>query len=424
MSLAAVLCAAALAGPLPAPPPVPIPSSACSETAPPDDPSSLSLEQAILRARERWPALAAARERARVRAASEGAAARWLNPSLEISRENWRPGGRAPDHPALDSFVLLTQPVEIAGQRGARRRVAAAESQLAAIASAGSERDLVVAVSQTFLEAVRARDVLRVLEAQRDGIAEMVALLERRVAEGVAAEADLRKVEADLGRAAIEATRAGADLFEALARLGVFLGEDPPPAAASLLLPPPAAPPGGLDVEAAIARRADVQAARARVAAAAAADDLERRRRWPDLLVTAGYKRTAGIDTGVVGVAVPVPLFDRNDRARALAAGEQRAAELEARQVESAARAELASARVRAEAMDALAGRLEHELLLPAEVARRAARTSFREGAGDVLRYLDAERVHADAAREAIAVRVEAALAAVRVRVAAGEVWP
>lgn len=415
---AALLCSACLASSpaLPTGPPPP--------QAPVADDAALTLEQAIARARDSWPAVAAARERAKAQADSQRWAARWANPSVDVSTENWRPGGRAPGDPELDTFAVLTQPIEIAGQRGARRRLAAAEAHLAGFVAAGTERDLVFTVSDAFLAAIRARDTLRVLEAQRDGIADVVSVLRRRVDEGVAAEADLRKVEADLGRASIEATSVGAELFEALTRLGALLGQDPPPAAASLVLPAPAVPAEAPGVEAGLARRADVQAARARAAVAAAADDLEGRRRWPDLAVTAGYKRTAGVDTGVAGVSVAVPVFDRHDRARALAAGERRAAALEAAQVEAEARAELAAARVRAQAMAALVARLEGELLTPAEVARRAARTSFREGAGDVLRYLDAERVHADAARAAIDVRVGAAMAAIRARVAAGEVWP
>lgn len=421
---AAVLCSACLLSSLrPSPPP--------DQTAPtPPAPvralgsSSLTLDEVLTRARERWPAVLASRERLRARVVSERAAARWNNPSVEVSTENWRPGGRAASDPDLDTFAVLTQPIEIAGQRGARRRMAAAESLVAGTAVEDQERSLVLAASATFLGAIQARDHLRVLEAQRDGIVEIVSLLQRRVEEGVTAEADLRKVEADLGRAAIEATRAGASLFDALTTLGALLGEDPPPAAASLAMPVMPPPAEHLDVDAALARRPDVRAARARAALAAATADLERRRRWPDLLVSAGYKRTAGTDTGVAGVAVPLPIFDRNARALALAAAEAKAAELDVQQVEQLARAELAGTRARASALTALAERVQQELVAPAEVARRAARSSFREGAGDILRYLDAERVHADAAREAIDVRMEAALALVRARVAAGEVWP
>ena len=70
------------------------------------------------------------------------------------------------------------------------------------------------------------------------------------------------------------------------------------------------------------------------------------------------------------------------------------------------------------------AARVDQDVLVPAEVAWRAARTSFREGAGDVLRLLDAERVYGEARREALNLKLEATLAQVRARLALGEEWP
>jgi len=72
----------------------------------------------------------------------------------------------------------------------------------------------------------------------------------------------------------------------------------------------------------------------------------------------------------------------------------------------------------------ALIGRLggvDAMLVDPAEIVRRAARAALREGSGDVLRLVDAERVATEARREALELRLAAVLAAVRARVALGE---
>lgn len=423
----AALCAACLGlNALPStdsPPPPRL--AAPTAQAPPaqSSPPLLTLEAAVARARDAAPLVRAARARARAATAAAPSAARWPNPSLELRTENWQPGGRGPTDPLLDTFVVVTQPVEIAGQRGARRRAADAAAGVADALAASEEQAQVLATAEAFLRAVQARDRLRLLEAQRDGIADTVALLRRRVAEGVTAEGDLRKVEADLARAAIDATRTGTDLFSALATLGALLGAETPPAASALVMPAPATV-EDTDPAAALARRADVRAARARTTEAEATLDLEQRRRWPDLFVAGGYKRTAGIDSGVAGVSVPLPLFDRNGRALALAQGEHEAARDELLHIERLARAQIAAARTTAAVLAAEAGRVQRELVAPAEVARRAARSAFREGAGDVLRLLDAERVFVDAASAAIDVNIDAVLATVRARIAAGEVWP
>jgi outer membrane protein TolC len=60
-------------------------------------------------------------------------------------------------------------------------------------------------------------------------------------------------------------------------------------------------------------------------------------------------------------------------------------------------------------------------LLEPAEAVRNSARAAFREGAVDVLKLIDAERVYADVRRTALELRLEALLATIEARFALGE---
>jgi outer membrane protein TolC len=76
------------------------------------------------------------------------------------------------------------------------------------------------------------------------------------------------------------------------------------------------------------------------------------------------------------------------------------------------------------EAADRLAqaaDRVEQDLVAPAEVVRRAARARLREGGGNLLDLVDAERVAVSARRSLLDLRLEAVLAAVRARLALGE---
>jgi cobalt-zinc-cadmium efflux system outer membrane protein len=172
-----------------------------------------------------------------------------------------------------------------------------------------------------------------------------------------------------------------------------------------------------IDVE----RRPEIVAARARLAHAQALLAMERARRVPDLLVSGGYKRTAGLNTGVFAVAVPLPIFDSNRAARTMAAAEVRAAELELAFIRD-------QARLAAESQMSVARRLlEHAAEIqrmqtePAAVVRVAARAAFVEGAGDLLRLVDAERVHAEAVRETAELRLDALIAFFEARLLAGE---
>jgi cobalt-zinc-cadmium efflux system outer membrane protein len=170
----------------------------------------------------------------------------------------------------------------------------------------------------------------------------------------------------------------------------------------------------------AFALRPDVLAARARAARAQGTLALERSRRYPDLSVAGGYKRTTGLNTAVVGILASVPVFARNGRALARAEADARAADLELGATLARARTESAILLESARALSARVAELDEGLVAPAEEALRSALAAFREGASEVLRVVDAERTNTEARREALDLTVEAFLATCRARLAAG----
>jgi outer membrane protein TolC len=76
---------------------------------------------------------------------------------------------------------------------------------------------------------------------------------------------------------------------------------------------------------------------------------------------------------------------------------------------------------VSAQALGERAGKVDIDLIAPAEIVRAAARSSFREGATDILTLVDAERVYLEAHREALQLKLEAITAAVEARLLLGE---
>jgi hypothetical protein len=128
----------------------------------------------------------------------------------------------------------------------------------------------------------------------------------------------------------------------------------------------------------------------------------------PDPSLNAGYKRTAGYDTGLFTVTMPVPIFNHNRAARIVAQGQVTAAELELAATERRARADLAATRAAAARLSERARDIRARLVDPARGARDAARAAFATGALDVLRLVDAERVFTDAALVAIDLETDA----------------
>jgi len=418
--LSTLLVAASLAA---TPPP--------AQAVPAGSPGTVTVEQAVSTVLARAPGRQSAQAKRDAAKKAAESAGSWPNPAVEVRSENWTFGSwtwtplpEPGSPPGLDFLTVLTQPVELGGQRGRRIGIARAEQAAAEAAMAQVDRALVMETVRLFMDAVRSREWLRALESNREGLDTLLAAMTSRVREGYAAEADLAKFQAESARVQTQLLRAHLDLARSLAQLTALMQAPGPLRAEQLAEPVPRPVPAGDPAELAARAAAaspDVLAAKARSARAAQALSLERARRVPDLNVAGGYKRTAGFDTAIAGLMIAIPLFDRNKQAVAIAAGDHAAALSDVAAVEARA---LADARIvfdAAATLGALAARVDDDLLRPAETVRTAARSAFREGATDILVLVDAERVYVDARREAVQLKLDAIAAALEARLLLGE---
>lgn len=385
-------------------------------------PPQLTLAAAIAQARETSPLRGAAERLAEGSAEAARLAGRLPNPVIDFRVENLSP--QTLPH---DIFAVVSQPLELGGKRGLRQDLATAEQNLAGANLETVAWQITLRTAQHYVQALRSRGLFETLTAHRDGLATLIDIMRRRVAEGYAAESDLLKFETESARMDIDIARARLELERSLGALTFIIGAASPIESAQLVEPQAmAAPELAVDaVASVIARHPEVNAAALRLVRAQQAAAFERARRLPDLLLSAGYKRTSGFDTAVAGVVVTIPLFDRNASAVAKATGEERAAQAEREAVARRLASEAATLIATAQALSQRAARSARELLEPADAVRSAARAAFREGTADVLRLIDAERVYGDVRRAAIELRLEALTATLEARLAVGlEILP
>ncbi len=386
--------------------------------APPPTTPPLTLAQAVIRARQESPLRGAARELALGLAEAARLVGPALNPLVDVRVENL---GRSAL--PLDVFAVVSQPLEMPGKRALRLGIAAADRDVAGAGLQIADWQIALRTVQLYVQALKARAVLETITANRDGLTTIVDIMRRRVEEGYAAESDLLKFETESARMDIEMARASLDLERGLSTLAYVIGAATPIDPAQLVEPDAVPPPqvAAEAIAAAIGANPELRLAASRAHRMREVAALERARRIPDPVLTAGYKRTSGFDTGVAGVTLSVPLFDRNAAAAARAAGEARAAEAErtalAGRLAAGAAALISNARILAER----SARAARELLEPANAVRSAARAAFGEGTVDVLKLIDAERVYADVRRLALELRLEALSTSLEARFAIGE---
>ncbi len=380
----------------------------------------LTLADALAQAREASPLRDAA---ARLATGAEDAgrrAGRLPNPQIDLRVENlW------PDGPGLskDVFAVVNQTLELGGKRRLRRALTLSESGVAAAQLGLADWSVAGRVVDVYLDALRARRRVEVLDASRADLTTAAQVMARRLAEGLVAEADALKVRTDLARVDLDLVRARLDEDQRLIELAYLIGAPERIDAARLIEPLVlTSPPGEAAATAAgLARHPDLRAATARVARARQALSLEQARRTPDALVTGGYKRTAGLNSGVAAVLMTLPIFDRNGVATAKAGGDLRAAEAEEAALTRRLVAEVESTRIAARSLADRAAAVGRDLVGPAESVRAAAVAALNEGQVDVLRLLDAERVLREARHLETDARLDAVGAAIAARMAAGE---
>ncbi len=343
-----------------------------------------------------------------------------LNPLIELRSENW---GADRQRLPLDVFAVATQTIELGGKRPARMAVAQAQRGLSMAQLTIIDQQLAVRTTQLYVQALRAQGALAAYQSNREGLTTLITSVGRRVEEGYSPEADLLRFRTEAARVDIEISKARIELDRALMDLTALIGHTQPIEATQLVEPPALAMriPTPTEIAGAVSQHPEALAADARINTARQAGRLERARAVPDPMVTAGYKRTGGFDTAVLGVTMAVPLFDRNASAVARTAGEERAAAAERDAVVTRLIAEVTSRVNAARTLGARSTEATRELLAPADTVRSAARAMFREGATDVLRLIDAERVHADVQRTALELRLDALAATLEARLLLGE---
>ncbi|MCA0374958.1 MAG: TolC family protein [Gemmatimonadetes bacterium] len=355
----------------------------------------LDLATALDRARRAGPLAQMVEARRDIAAGRVRESAQWPNPTLEWRRENLG----SPLQP--DIFATLYLPVDITGRRLALRSAATAGRTRLAADAAQERHDADVQVARAWLQAGVAEGNARVAQEQADALRTIANVDAQRLREGLVSEGVGLRTALEADRARVAAVSALADAARARAHLARLLGADVAtlPALAALTAPSlPAAPDSARIIAVALTQRADLRAREAAVTESERRHAAEQRGALGDVQLQGGTKETGGFMTGQMGVAVPLPLMNRNSGARERTAGELREARAQRDDARLAVRNDVTAAWMAYQAARAAFPDAAAFDTRGREVAR-IARVSYSEGHATLTELLDAERAAADALR-------------------------
>lgn len=347
----------------------------------------VTLQQALDRAMQTHPALAAAGYEI---AASEGAldqARRWRNPEAAFTTEDVR-------RDRATMTAQLNIPLELGGKRAARTRAAEAARDTTAQDAAVLRAELRADVTRAFFDLLIAQERLSLAQASDTLAAEAESAAARRVQAGKVSPVEQTKAGVARASAAIELRDAHAELQVAQRALAAFWDTPFAPEADGSAETLPIVPPEARAAAGALEATPRAVRARLEVERRQALANVERSKRVPDVTLTVGAKRdsAANNNMAVVGIAVPLQLFDRNQGSLLEAQRLADKAFEDYRALQLQQGAALAQDVARLDAARAAVQSLRANVLPGAQRAYDAARIGFDAGKFNFLDVLDAQR--------------------------------
>ena len=359
--------------------------------------------------------LAAARldiERARARLSQAGLRP---NPTLDFEQTTGRFTGAAGES---EVSVGLAVPLELGGKRRRRIELARAEFEAAGAEVADRERRLANDVRALYAEALASIRELGTLEELNNIDLQTTRFIQARVNEGETAPIELNQLRVEVerlrSRRALVEGRLQASLLKLKSLTGVpanelvRLRED---IASPGLAPPPTSLEAATDI--ALRSRPDLKLARLNVEVAQAGLRLARSYAVPDVTAFTKYSQGRSVfdDTPVgvltdrdklvtFGVSVGIPIFNRNQGAKAEATAAIIQAERRLEFVEAIVRSEVQSAFARYEAARAAVSTFEQGVIPRSTENIRTIRAAYQIGAFSITDLLVEQRRLVDAQRE------------------------
>lgn len=364
------------------------PETSSSTSRSHDPANALTLATASALAEAYSPSMSAARREVEASEGERQQAGLLPNPELALLVEDERQAFRT-------TTTQLNIPLELGGKRAARVAEAERTTDLARAALAGAQADLRAELVAAFFRVLVAQERVTLAAGSADLAARGAEVTARKVTAGKISPVDETRARVEQANAALELADAQAELQTARQALASFWGS-PELAYVQVRGDLDAWPvrPGVQQLLAELDTSPALTASRLEFERRQAGVDVERSKQYPDLTLNVGTKRLneTQVTQAIVGLTVPLPLFDRNQGRLQAASSRAAKAEDDLRAARSRLVNEVQQASSRLARARASAEMLKTAILPAAQQAHDAATRGFEAGKFGFLDVLDAQR--------------------------------
>ena len=351
--------------------------------------SPLTLDAALGYAMRANPAIAVAeRERQAIEGAKTQAAAR-PNPSISTSIQDTRSDNR-------QIYLQLNQEIELGNKREARIEAADSLYQKSSAELDSKKAEIHANVVSAFYELLAAQARLTLSQSSLDVANLALDASAKRVKAGKSSPVEETKSKIAQSTAKIELNQAASQLNSARKRLSALWGK--PLAVFERAegevnnIPPVASL---ADLSALLANAPAIRLAQLEISRRGALTKIERSKSTPNITISAGVlnnQELGGINQALLGLSVPIPIFDRNQGNLQEAIGREYKAQDELLAIRAQLEAQLATQYERLNSARQASELLRSEILPSAQSAFNAANKGFSAGKFSFLDVLDAQR--------------------------------
>ncbi len=332
------------------------------------------------------------------------------NPELGVEFENLGGTGDISGFRGAETTVSVSQPIETAGKRAKRVAAASADRRVAEADYRLKRSDVLARADKAFHELLAAQQRYDLTAEQVDLARKLHETVSRRVSAGKDPAVESTRSAIELADAQLQLTDAATTLDSARRDLSLLWGGSDPRFSRAIADEfEPADPPALNRLHPLAMQHPSVTRWTDEITAATARLRLAKARSTPDLAITGGYRRLeADSDNAfVIGLAIPLPVFDRNKAGRLEATYELARVHEHAALARTEMLARLASARTRLTAAAQRARVLRDSILPDATTAYTGTLTGYEQGKFDYLNVLDAQRTLFDVRHKAVAATLE-----------------